>query len=279
MQLIWVIIGAVVLIGLWKEHAGVMIALGLIGTVLALFVAHSGKAQRAADAEEARQQREALLSAVLVSIGSHIATLHIKHEQTVIKDEYGIYRFEKWNAETDYFIDNVLAAQHLDIIDTLGRDALRQAIHDAVLTYMQTRPITPLYTDEMSPIDFEHFCAGLLRAAGWLVRLTPASGDQGVDIVASKDQAAVAIQCKKYAGSVGNAAVQQIAAGRIFVGADYGAVVTNAAYTPHAKALAATCGVHLLHYSELRMLENLLADRRVIQPQTPSALDSMAPRA
>ena len=61
---------------------------------------------------------------------------------------------------------------------------------------------TPL--DEMEGVEFEQYCAELLRNRGFIdVKLTQASGDFGVDILAEKDGVTYAIQCKRYADPVG----------------------------------------------------------------------------
>ena len=61
---------------------------------------------------------------------------------------------------------------------------------------------TPL--DEMEGVEFEQYCAELLRNRGFIdVKLTKASGDFGVDILAEKDGVTYAIQCKRYADPVG----------------------------------------------------------------------------
>ena len=43
----------------------------------------------------------------------------------------------------------------------------------------------------------------LLKAAGYSVRFTPTSGDDGIDIIAHKDGQHVLVQCKNYSGKVG----------------------------------------------------------------------------
>ncbi|MEK4035181.1 restriction endonuclease [Methylocystis sp. IM2] len=64
----------------------------------------------------------------------------------------------------------------------------------------------------MTPQEYEHYCAALLRESRWAARVTRASGDQGVDIVAEKRGARIVVQCKKYRKPVGNRAVQEIVA-------------------------------------------------------------------
>lgn len=63
--------------------------------------------------------------------------------------------------------------------------------------------------DSLSGVEFEEFLAGLFRAQGYAVELTPATGDYGADLILSKDGRRIAVQAKRYAGSVGVAAVQE----------------------------------------------------------------------
>lgn len=105
--------------------------------------------------------------------------------------------------------------------------------------------------ESLDPIQFEHYCADLLNSTGWNARVTQASGDQGIDVIAQHGNVKAVFQCKKYSQPVGNAAVQEIIAGKAFEQAHVAAVVTNATYTTSAKQLASTTGVHLLHFSEV----------------------------
>ncbi len=110
----------------------------------------------------------------------------------------------------------------------------------------------------MTPAGFEAFCAESLRASDWQVSLTPFCRDQGVDVIAEKNGIRVVLQCKFYSNTVGNKAVQEIAAGRVHQQAHFGAVVTNSAYTFSAQELAATNSILLLHHTDLPQLEQLL---------------------
>lgn len=102
--------------------------------------------------------------------------------------------------------------------------------------------------------DFESYLCGVVNefACAECVQ-TKASGDQGVDLIVTlNDGRHIAIQCKLYSTPVGNDAVQQVIAGRVFYKCDLAAVVTNNTYTDSATELASSSGVTLLHYSELR---------------------------
>ena len=87
------------------------------------------------------------------------------------------------------------------------------------------------------------------------MKLTKASGDFGVDILAEKDGVTYAIQCKRYADPVGVKAVQEAFAGREYYDRMVGAVLTNQYFTPAARKLADKIGVVLW---DRDMLEELL---------------------
>jgi restriction system protein len=70
------------------------------------------------------------------------------------------------------------------------------------------------------------------------VRLTRASGDYGVDLLAEKDWITWAFQCKCYDGPVGIKAVQEIYSGRDFYHCHVGVVMTNSIFTSAAENLA-----------------------------------------
>lgn len=135
--------------------------------------------------------------------------------------------------------------------------ALSGVIHLAVLVHEQIAEAK--FHQDMSPEEFEHYCAAVLREMKWKARVTPASGDQGVDIVADKRRMRIVIQCKKYSKPVGNRAVQEIVAAIAHESAQRGVVVTTSDYTPAAEKLAASNEVLLLHHSDLRRIDRLLA--------------------
>ena len=89
--------------------------------------------------------------------------------------------------------------------------------------------------DEMEGLDFEYYCAELLRDRGFIeVEVTKSSGDYGIDILAEKEGVTYAIQCKRYNGPVGVKAVQEAYAGRDFYDRMVGCVLTNQYFTQPA---------------------------------------------
>lgn len=137
-----------------------------------------------------------------------------------------------------------------EIFKSIDRDVIIKSIDNEVDAEQSADSVNN-YVDGMSGIDFEHHCAQLLQDAGWDARVTKASGDQGIDIVAKLGSLHAVFQCKSYSRDVGNAAVQEIIAGMAFEGANIGAVVSNASYTTSARQLTASTGVHLLHHDDL----------------------------
>jgi hypothetical protein len=92
--------------------------------------------------------------------------------------------------------------------------------------------------DLMSGQEFEQFLAILFSKMGYETEVTKGSGDQGIDVIASKDGTNIGIQAKCYSGSVGNGAIQEAVAGRNYYHLDKAIVVTNSGFTNSAKELA-----------------------------------------
>ncbi len=98
-----------------------------------------------------------------------------------------------------------------------------------------------------SPIDYEKEICLKLKELGFSARATKVSCDQGVDILAERNDISFAIQCKLYSHPVENKAVQEISAGKQHYNTDYGEVVSNACFTKSAKQLAHSNKIILLN--------------------------------
>ena len=100
--------------------------------------------------------------------------------------------------------------------------------------------------DTMSGEAFERHVAALLQQNGFSnVQVTKASGDYGVDILASKDGERYAIQCKRYAKNIGVKPIQEVYAGAPMYGATKCAVITNMYFSDNGRTLANKLGVQL----------------------------------
>lgn len=107
---------------------------------------------------------------------------------------------------------------------------------------------------------FEKWCAQLLGKIGFSeIRMTKTSGDQGVDIVAVKDDIRYAIQCKCYSSDLGNHPIQEVHAGKDMYGCHVGVVMTNRYFTVGAKELAKATGTLLWDRNKIiTMLQKLM---------------------
>ena len=111
--------------------------------------------------------------------------------------------------------------------------------------------------DNMEGHEFESFCAKLLEENGYKnVEVTRGSGDQGIDIIAYRDDIKYGIQCKCYSSDIGNKAVQEVYAGKAFYHCHVGIVLTNRYFTKSAIELAERNGIILWNRDKLLELIN-----------------------
>ncbi len=216
----------------------------------------SNKARQQASLETAEKKFSALVS-------EHIQTLARKRIQGILVDAYGVVDASRWMKECQHFVDKVVLPRFTD------EEA--NAIADAGLSQIATRLLEhPVqeeckrieksfsYDEQMSPLDYERYCASQLGDKGWQCNLTKGSGDQGADVVAKKGDHFLVIQCKKYSNPVGNGAVQEVISAKNFLHANSAAVVTNASFTRAAVELASATGVLLLHHTDLDLIDEKL---------------------
>lgn len=91
----------------------------------------------------------------------------------------------------------------------------------------------------MDGLEYEKYCMSFLKKHGFKnIQCTKASGDQGIDILATKHRKKYGFQCKYYSSSVGNDAVQQAYSGAAYYDCDVACVITNSTFTKGAIALA-----------------------------------------
>lgn len=130
------------------------------------------------------------------------------------------------------------------------------------MAYLNT-PHTPSI-DSMSGIEYEEHCENILILAGWKCKKTAITGDQGLDILATKPGCITAIQCKKSLGSVGNSAVQEVYSARAFYDANYAVVISNGSFTRSAIELACKLNVFLISHSDINSLESRIRSRGIL---------------
>ena len=105
--------------------------------------------------------------------------------------------------------------------------------------------------DEMKGEEFEQYLGHLFKKRGYHVSYTKASGDYGADLILEDREDIIAVQAKRYSGSVGVKAVQEIIGSLKMYNATQAWVVTNSYFTKQAKTLAETNDVYLIDRDEL----------------------------
>lgn len=196
-------------------------------------------------------------------ISSYESVLAVKRRQLELAGEYGNVESHKWHSEIGQFIaNNPRMRESILELDahcqTLGV-AFDWAAHLMSFVDKVVKPAQHLPEPSRSDgIGFERACLASLISAGWQANITKASGDQGVDIIARKDEMSIAVQCKNQNIPVGNGAVQEVHAGKTFYETDFAVVVSASGFTPSAVQLAQTLGVHLVDSSILNTLDERL---------------------
>ena len=216
--------------------------------------------------EDETRTKEGLTKLLPPFVQIHIKALAVKRLQKRRKDDYGNIVDKGWNEEMDYFFENVFLVRHSYFSPRFHPDAnpytqralVYSIINSEINNYEMLDLTSQVNVDEMDPIGYEAYCAKLLNDHGWIANTTKASGDQGIDIIASRNGKKAVFQCKQYSKPVGNKAVQEVLSGKSFSSADFAFVVTNSDFTEAARELASKTGVYLIHHTQLTDLSSLL---------------------
>ena len=162
-------------------------------------------------------------------------------------------KFNAWTSKLDLIIDkkDYEYIQHQKSIKT--KESLDN--HSSIIDD-ENKTVNTF--DNLDGLEFENWCANLLRNNGFInVKVTRASGDQGVDILAEKGEIKYAIQCKCYSSDLGNSPIQEVHAGKSMYNCHVGVVMTNRHFTSGAKELANATGVLLWDREKLlQMMSN-----------------------
>lgn len=110
--------------------------------------------------------------------------------------------------------------------------------------------------DKMTGYEFEEFIGYIFKKMGYKVVVTTKSNDQGIDIIVEDDFIKIGIQAKCYNSVVGNKAIQEAVAGKLYYKCDKVLVITNSSFTQSAIELAKCNHVGLISRKELSEMIN-----------------------
>jgi len=128
---------------------------------------------------------------------------------------------------------------------------------ERALTYDSISVVTHNFS-QLSGSDFERLLYRLYESMGYAVQLIGKTGDQGGDLIITKNQERILIQAKCYINmTVGNSAVQEAVAARGHYDCNKAMVVTTSNFTKEATELAATNNIKLIPKD---LLQKLLLD-------------------
>lgn len=113
--------------------------------------------------------------------------------------------------------------------------------------YQRKKKLGLFEIDQMKGIEFEKYTVFLLKEQGFSkIKMTPASGDYGIDVIATNPKGErIGIQCKRWKKNVGIKAVQEAYSGKSYYGLDRAYVLTNSYFTNAAIETAKRNGIGL----------------------------------
>lgn len=106
--------------------------------------------------------------------------------------------------------------------------------------------------DQLTGFEFELLIQKLLIKSGYhSVKITQASGDYGIDLLAKKNHVSYGFQCKRYQKNIGVSAIQQAYGGISYYHLDCAIVITNSYFTEAAYQLASVNDIILIDRTKL----------------------------
>lgn len=215
--------------------------------------------QQKANLEYLEKLRSDCRKKIEIQSGKYRKELALLRSQLVRKDEFGHDVLFDWEQKVRYFLANVV---EMDTEFIAFEDAFRIVNKIALEGRKHLKKTS--YFESMTGVQYEHLCGTVLERKGWQIKYTKGSGDQGVDIIAVKNNVSLAIQCKRYKKPVGNKAIQEVAAGQQFYNTTHALVIASGGFTKSAKQLAQKINVLLLNHQSLEDINEYLAHSKAI---------------
>ena len=129
-------------------------------------------------------------------------------------------------------------------------------------------------------LSFEKFVAAIYEAMGYEVTITKASGDQGADLILTKDGQKKVVQTKRYENDVSNKAVQEVISAKEYYDADYGIVVSTSGFQPSAIELAERAHIELIDSAKLKTMIEVydITPQKTSKPISDLTFDDIRPK-
>ncbi len=252
---IFIVLGLLFFWGAFGLESIVFGIMGIVCIAIGWVILHHRRLERTQEIERSKQNRlnrmareEEQLAILPNRIEEHRHALRRNLDRALIINDYGAITQDNRNEVIKEFMGSV----GLDC-NLIGSWRAREIIFEQLAVW-EERDRESGFDPATIPTDgheFEHWVAENLNQFGWDAKATSGSGDQGIDVIATKDGKTVGLQCKLFSSPVGNKAVQEAHAGKAFHQMDVVGVISNASYTKSAKALATDTGVKLLSHHDI----------------------------
>ena len=117
--------------------------------------------------------------------------------------------------------------------------------------------------DHLTGDDFEELLKNVFTVLRYDVQITKKTGDQGADLILSKDGRKISVQAKRYSKTVGNKAIQEVYSSIQFYETEEAWVITTSDFTKGAIELARKTGVKLYNrYETINLIKKAHAEIR-----------------
>ena len=174
------------------------------------------------------------------------------YRQSLRRDQFGNEDTRVWNKWIATFVERQVGPELArarivsseDLLTSMGNHVDRRIRAIAQLDDVGE-------TASATGQEYERQCASILFRRGWTVHPTPATGDNGADVIAEKGDARLIVQCKLYSQPVGNKAVQEAYSARHLFHGTHACVVAPNGFTAQAERAAHGLSVRLIHHSQL----------------------------
>ena len=119
----------------------------------------------------------------------------------------------------------------------------------------------------LSGPEFERELGTLYKALGYIVQLTPTSGDQGIDLILQRDGKTSVVQCKSHKQPIGPAIARELYGSMVAFGADDAILACTGGFTRGVQDFVRGKPITLVSASELAEMGRNFDTGQVKQPE------------
>jgi len=235
---------------------GVFLLLLVIVTFFMMWIENKEEKEEQANIDQMTTEFEKVVSRDIPKIiKKNMKQISYAYRRSVTSNSFGKKNYKKFYKELTEFLEEnspTLRKYQDEYSIDWDSDYLKDKYIKIIEKEIKKTDESFSYTEDMDPFDYEHFCAKIFQENGWDAKATQGSSDQGVDVIATKNNVTLVGQCKRFSKPVGNSAIQEVVAGMKYYGATKGVVIAPNGFTKSAEKLAKANEIELVHHSEIK---------------------------